>query len=169
MYAFDNFFFVCSTKMKFKEWITEWNRITLQALWLTYIYSKRNIFGDVFYFPNHAYREMSIYKCLKKWSKIKPQFLSLLKLYCNSLVMSAMQISFFHKTIWLFVCLGFYVPLELENCSHTWIYHHYRWRASNFYLYPAQMAIEQWLFLSVPTCFDSGAVTTCFYDLGLSR
>ena len=31
------------------------------------------------------------------------------------------------------------------------------------------MVIEQWRFLSVPTCYDSVAVTTCFYNLGLSR
>ena len=56
--------------------------------------------------------------------------------------------------------LEFYIPLE--NCSHTWRHHHYWLLASNFYLSSALIANEQWGFLSVPTCYDSEAVTTCF-------
>ena len=89
----------------------------------------------------------------------------------------------------LFVCLLFFVPLE--NFSLIWRSHHCRWRAANFDLCSALMAIEQWGFFSVPyllwhgasvyngrlrvpvtntfcRAFSSGAVTTCLYDLGLS-
>ena len=87
-----------------------------------------------------------------------------------------------------YVCFcRFYVPLE--NCSPISRHHHYQWRASNFDLYSALMAIKHWEFFSVPhlarngasvyngnlrgsvTCcwaFGSGAVTTFFYDLGVS-
>ena len=82
----------------------------------------------------------------------------------------------------LFVCLGFHVPPE--NISLTWKRYHYRWRASNFDLYSAVMAMQ---FFSVPhllwhgsfvynghlrcQAFGSGAVTTCYYylDLRVSR
>ena len=47
-----------------------------------------------------------------------------------------------------FLCLGFIVPLE--NCSHIWRRHHYRWRAANFDLCSVLMSIEQWGFISVP-------------------
>ena len=82
----------------------------------------------------------------------------------------------------------FIVPLE--NYSHIWRRHHCRWRAANFDLCSALMAIEQWGFFSVPhllwhgasiydghlrgpvthpycRAFGSGAVTICFYDLWL--
>ena len=48
----------------------------------------------------------------------------------------------------LFVCLGFIVPLE--NFSLVCRRHHYRWRAANFDLCSALMAIEQWGCFSVP-------------------
>ena len=48
----------------------------------------------------------------------------------------------------MFVCLGFIVPVE--NLSTIWRRHHYRWRAANFDLCSALMAIEQWGFFSVP-------------------
>ena len=99
---------------------------------------------------------------MNKCIKIKPQIISLLKFYSNSFVKSAMKTSFCHKTI----CL-FWVPLE--NCTHTSRHLHYRWRSSSFYLYSALIAIDQWGFLTVPTCYNTEAVTTCFYDLGLSR
>ena len=85
----------------------------------------------------------------------------------------------------LFVCLGVFV--SLENVSLIWRRHLYRWRAANFDLCSALMAIEQWEFFSVPhllrhgssprtrdihtycRAFGSGAVTTCCNDLGLSR
>ena len=90
----------------------------------------------------------------------------------------------------LYVCLGFIVPHE--DFSVIWRRHHYRWRAANFDLCLELMAIEQWGFFSVPhllwhgafvynghlrgpvthtfcRVFGSGAVTTSFYDLGLSR
>ena len=111
------------------------------------------------FFPNQAYRKMSVYKCMNKCIKINPQIISLLIFNNNSFVLSAMQTSFCHKTICYFV-FGFFV---------TWKHNHYWWRASKCYLYLALMAIEQWGFVSVPTCYDRLAVTTCFYDLGLSR
>ena len=55
----------------------------------------------------------------------------------------------------LFVCLGFIVPLE--NFSPIWRRHHYRWRAANFDLCSALMAIEQWGFISVPHLLLHGA------------
>ena len=80
-------------------------------------------------------------------------------------------------------CLfGVFIPIK--NFSFIWRCHHYWWRAANFGLYTALMAIEQWGFFSVPhllwhrasvcghlwgsttlTCcrtIGSGAVTTCF-------
>ena len=48
----------------------------------------------------------------------------------------------------LFVCLfGFIVPLE--HFAVIWRRHHYQWRAANFDLCSALMAIEQWWFFSV--------------------
>ena len=84
--------------------------------------------------------------------------------------------------------MGFYVPLK--NFSLIWRRHHYRWRASNFDLCLAFMAIDQWEFFIVAhvlwhgasvynghlrdthtywRVFCSGAVTTCFYGLSLPR
>ena len=88
----------------------------------------------------------------------------------------------------MFVCLGFIVPLE--NVLLIRRRHYYRWRAANFDLCSALVAIEQWgFFTALPyllwhgawSCprtrdthtywraFSSGAVTTCFNNLGLSR
>ena len=88
-----------------------------------------------------------------------------------------------------FVCLfGVYRPIF----SLVWRRHHCRWRAANFDLCSALRAIEQWGFFNVPHplrhwptvynghlrgpvtltpcwAFSGGAVTTWFYDLGLSR
>ena len=90
---------------------------------------------------------------------------------------------------------GFNVCLvPLENFSLIWRRHHYRWRAAHFDPCSALMTIEQWGFLSVThllwhgasvynghlrgsthdthtyrRALRSGAVTTCFYDFGLSR
>ena len=47
------------------------------------------------------------------------------------------QIIFF-----VFVCLGFFVPLEIF--SLIWRRRHYRWRAADFDMCPELMAIEQW-------------------------
>ena len=47
----------------------------------------------------------------------------------------------------LFVCLWFIVPLK--NFSLIWRRHHYQWRAANFELCLALMAIKQWGFFSV--------------------
>ena len=44
-------------------------------------------------------------------------------------------------------CLEFFVPLE--NFSLIWGRHHFRWKAANFDLCSALMAIEQWWFFSV--------------------
>ena len=92
---------------------------------------------------------------------------------------------------YLFVCLKFIVPLE--NFSLIWRHHHCRWRAPNFDLCSALMAIEQWGFFNVPNLLRHGPTlynghlrapmtlasviehlavepsTTCFYDLRLSR
>ena len=93
----------------------------------------------------------------------------------------------------LFVCLGFVVPIE--NFLLIWRRQHYRWRAVKYDLRSALMAIEQWGFFSVPNLLRQRASvynghlrgpvtqtiigerlavelslrTTCFYDLGLSR
>ena len=47
-----------------------------------------------------------------------------------------------------FVCLGFFVPLEYF--SLLWRRHRCRWRAANYDMCPALMAIEQWEFFDVP-------------------
>ena len=97
----------------------------------------------------------------------------------------------FIRHIVLFVCLEFIVPLEIF--SLIWRRHHCRWRAVNFDLRSALMAIEQWGFSNVPhllrhgpTVYNGhrrGPVTLTpvaerlavelslpvFYDLGLSR
>ena len=57
------------------------------------------------------------------------------------------------KWLWLFVCLFvclFVAIVPLLNFSLIWRRHHYRWRAANFDLCSAIMAIEQWEFFSVP-------------------
>ena len=93
--------------------------------------------------------------------------------------------------ICLFVCMEFNVPLE--NFSVIWWRHHYRLRTANFKLCSTLIAIEQWGFFSVPhltvtrsvtlywpstrnrdtntycRAFSSSAVTSCFYDIILSR
>ena len=48
----------------------------------------------------------------------------------------------------LLVCLGIY--FLLQNSLFTWRCHQYQWRASNFGLYHALMAIKQWRFFNVP-------------------
>ena len=101
------------------------------------------------------------------------------KLHCNSLF------------VCLFVCLFFEFFVALKNVSLIWRRHHCRWRAANFDLCSAHMAIEQWGFFSVPhllkhgssfyNCHLRGPVTltpnaerlavelySCFNDLGLS-
>ena len=99
------------------------------------------------------------------------------------------QIQFLILIHCLFVCLWFIVPLE--NFSLIWRRPHYRWRAANFDLCSALMAIEQWGFFSVPHLWHGPSVYnghlrgpatshllpsfwqwSClylFYDLGLSR
>ena len=47
----------------------------------------------------------------------------------------------------LFVCLFI---IQLKNFSLIWRRHHYQWRAANFDLCSAHMAIKQWGFFSVP-------------------
>ena len=54
----------------------------------------------------------------------------------------------------LFVCLEFIVPLE--NCLLLWWRHHCRWRAANFDLCSALMAIEQCGSLTCYTHCDTG-------------
>ena len=55
----------------------------------------------------------------------------------------------------LFVYLGYFVPLE--NFSLVWKRHHCRWKAANFDLCSALMAIQQWGFFSVPHLLWHGA------------
>ena len=55
----------------------------------------------------------------------------------------------------LFVCLEFFVPLEIF--SLIWRRHYCRWRPVNFDLCSALMATEQWGFLSVPHLLWHGA------------
>ena len=59
--------------------------------------------------------------------------------------------------LFLFVSFGFFFPLE--NFSLIWSRHdhHYRWRAANFDLWSAFMAIEQRGFFSVPHLLWNGA------------
>ena len=57
--------------------------------------------------------------------------------------------------IYLFVCLWVFVPFE--SFSLIWRRHNCRWRAANFYLCSALMAIEQWGFFSVPHVMWHGA------------
>ena len=61
----------------------------------------------------------------------------------------------FCLSVFLFVCLGFIVPLD--NFSLIWRRHHYRWMSANFDLCLALMAIEQWVFFSVPHLLWHGA------------
>ena len=91
----------------------------------------------------------------------------------------------------LFVCLEFIVPLE--NFFTHMETSPLRWRAAHVDLCSALMTIEQWGFFNVPHLlrhgaslynghlrgpvtltpvaerFGCGAVTTCFYDLGMSQ
>ena len=59
------------------------------------------------------------------------------------------------KGYWIGFVLGIFVPLE--NFSLKWSRHHYRWRAANFDLCSALMAIEQWGFFCVPHLLWLGA------------
>ena len=52
------------------------------------------------------------------------------------------------KSIWISQSLWFIVPLK--NVSILWRPHHYRLRASNFYLRSAFIVIEHWRFFSGP-------------------
>ena len=95
------------------------------------------------------------------------------------------------RTGLLFVCLFRVFRTTRELFTH---FHHYLWRATDFDLYSALMAIEQWRSFNVPhllwhgptapfimaisedpwhshrcQAFGSGAVTTCFSELGLTR
>ena len=54
----------------------------------------------------------------------------------------------------MFVCSGVFVP----SFSPMWRRHHYRWRTTNFDLYSALMAIEQWGFFNVPHLLHGASV-----------
>ena len=59
-------------------------------------------------------------------------------------------------SIWLDCRFFFVVFLEyFQNLSLIWRRHHYRWRAINFDLYSAVMAIDQWGFLTCHTYCDT--------------
>ena len=60
----------------------------------------------------------------------------------------------FFVLFWFVFCFGFFVPLE--NFSLVWRRQHDRWRAVNFHLCSALMAIEQWGFFFVPHLFWQG-------------
>ena len=104
-----------------------------------------------------------------------------------------MSDQYFSPTRYSRFCL-FIFFLGFENFSLIWRRHHYRWWAANFLcLCSALMPFEHWGFVSVQRllwhgasayngfllrirdnhtycqAFRSGAVTTCFYELGLSR
>ena len=64
----------------------------------------------------------------------------------------------------LLFCWGFIIPLE--NFSLIWTRYHYQWRAANFDLCSALMAIEQWGFFSVPHLLWHG---TSVYNRYLQR
>ena len=89
-----------------------------------------------------------------------------------------------------FFCLGFFVPLE--NLSLIWRRHHYRWKLQNLTFARHLWPLSSEGSLACHTYFDtghpfimvipegpwhsqllpsvgSGIVTTCCYDLGLSR
>ena len=59
------------------------------------------------------------------------------------------------EVFFVFICLGFFVPLE--NFSLIWRLHHYRLRTANFDQCLALMAIEQWVFFSMPHLLWHGA------------
>ena len=61
----------------------------------------------------------------------------------------------------MFACLWFLVPLE--NFSLIWRRHHYRWRAANFDICSALMAIKQWGFISVPHLLPIVYQWSCHY------
>ena len=111
------------------------------------------------------------------------RYLTLLN-HLDRLYFEVYVLSYF-TMISLFVRLfGVYRPTRE---SLIWRRHHYRWLAANFDPCSALMAIEQWGFFSLPhllwhgaSVYNShlrgpiaerlaGAVTICFYDLGLSR
>ena len=58
---------------------------------------------------------------------------------------------------WMFVCMFVWFIVPLEDISFIWRRHHSRWRAANFDLCSALMAIEQWRFFSVPHLLLHGA------------
>ena len=70
-------------------------------------------------------------------------------------VLPDLYVDLFVFCICLFVCLAFIVPLD--NFSLIWTRHRYRWRASNFDLCLALMAIKQWGFFRMPHLLWHGA------------
>ena len=66
------------------------------------------------------------------------------------------------RTYLLFLCLGFFVPLE--NFSLIWRRHHDLWRAANFNLCSALMAIVLWGFFSVSHLLWHGASRASVYN-----
>ena len=88
---------------------------------------------------------------IKLWRKMCKSLLAILWfrdiLFMNNHVLK--------KGYWIGFVLGIFVPLE--NFSLKWRRHHYRWRAANFDLYSALMAIEQWGFFCVPHLLWLGA------------
>ena len=78
----------------------------------------------------------------------RANFNRLLRWFKRSISLWCCKSNILSMNRFLFVCFGFSVPHE--NVSLIWRRHHYQWRAANFDLYSALMAIEQWRFFSVP-------------------
>ena len=77
---------------------------------------------------------------LKKWQKKdKMDILKCLKISIRNLK---------HLCLWSFVLFGFFYPTW--EISLIWRCHHCQWRAANFDLCSALMAIEQWGFFNMP-------------------
>ena len=86
------------------------------------------------------------------WSEYKTPFLE--KKFTSGPQMSILILKFQFLS-GVLVWLGFFVPLE--NISLIRRRHHCRWRAANFDLCSALMAIKEWGFFSVPHLLWHGA------------
>ena len=73
----------------------------------------------------------------------------------NSIRKAHISLTCIHPWHGLFVCLGFFVPLE--DFSLIWRRHHFRWRAAKFDLCSTLMVIQHWGFFRVPHLLWHGA------------
>ena len=90
---------------------------------------------------------------------------NMILLACNSFLVhvTTFTLQIYIRYICLCLFLFGYPKQKLENFSFIWRRHHYRWRASNFDLYMALMAIEQWGFFSVPHILWHGTSRIFFW------